>query len=429
MGASIPVRLADLALCESLPTKMPGMQAIFEDGNLEVAAAEGPLSRDASQFVMLRCAHHGRWKPVAVERSSMARRLGPFIRGFPLIAASSAGERCRFLMQQPQVGDTSQVFFRAAGGQDTHMGYLLFVGDTLCERACLTGTPNRWERMEMRPTRFKETWCFHLVNHRSQLPVCFAVNGAGGWSRGTFVRRQATHPGEMVVFSLQDFNEGLAFDEKEASSPVLNTSFLSTDGGPSARNVIDSMARATQSTLARAWALPRLLIQGPNLIGHLGAGLFSSATPRSSLQPSAERRSVALANQAAGLPHSQKKVDKLHPAFELLEGSVADADSGEPLETGTVIRGSRRVEKVRFKTTLDLTDLVRIVKVSVAFMTFTDKSVMGSFVAQQEPHEFAFPEKLVPRTSPSGTYRIQLSFVAANVDEPLYVESSRFRMV
>merc|ERR1712054_691751 len=108
-------------------------------------------------------------------------------------------------------------------------------------------------------------------------------------------------------------------------------------------------------------------------------------------------------------------------------GSVVDAESGETLEAGVVVRGTTRIETVRFKTTMDLKDLERVCVVKVAFMNFTDKLPMGNFDAREEPYEFTFPEKLVPRSSPGGTYKIQLSFVAANVAEPLYLENSKFR--
>lgn len=323
------------------------------------------------------------------------------------------------------------------------MGYLLFVGGTLCERAVLTGGASRWERMEMRRTRFQESWCFHLFNHQSGLPVCFNV--VDGSSQATFVIRRATNPGEMVVFAVQDFKEGMACVKAEKAE-ATSMDLVDASSSQAAHGVLGLMARSTQSAVRQAWALPRLLLRGPNLIGALGAGLFSAGEPvqgasvssfltagststTSLAVPRHSTSSISLAQFDSASSFSNKKVDELHPAFQLLEGSVADARSGEPLEADTVVRGSRRVEKVRFTTTQDLTDVFRVVKVYIALMTFTDKIPMGSFNAREEPHEFTFPEKDIPWTSPPGTYKIRLSFTAANIKGPLYVESSKFRMV
>jgi len=305
----------------------------------------------------------------------------------------------------------------------------------LCERACLSGSASRWERLEMRPTRFNETWCFHLWSHKSGQPVCYPYL-RNGRSREGFVKRQPTFAGEMVIFSLQDFGAAAMEADQQLVAQANEAAPLLEGSQDTSGSVLGWMALSAQSAVARAWALPMALLPGPNLIGTVGGSLFASARS-SAARPSSASRALAAAGEVEDEQSRSTKKAKVDasanytetPAFTLISGSVADAESGEALDAGEVVRGTRRIEKISFQANQDLQDVTRIVKVTFLLMNFTSNVKMGDYAACQEPYEFVFPEQQVPRTSPPGTYGIVLSYVAANMKTPLYTQKTNFRMV
>jgi len=452
---------AQLAIRDGPPPCDTGTLPVWEG-----AAAAGALLQEASLFVRLNFALGDYWHPVAVNRSRREGRFSPMVQGYPLTRANRRDLQCRFLMQQPKVGDPSRIYFRAASGQDTRMGYLLFVHNLLCERANMSGTAGPWERLELRPTRFGEPHCFHIWSHQSQLPVCFAKGGAPG-----FERRRPQQYSEMVVFSLVD----------PEATVVSEVTSLAT--GASSASVTELLPRGISGTVADsafsaalyATTLPRRVLQSSvqtlfvglpsltmrfmstSLLGATGRsssaslgrgsgctssvlGRSSAASQRLSIDATdahavARIRSQAARSSEAGRASSASAASPASAkpalsAFELLGARAQDAESGEVLPTDQVIRGSRRIETVRFQANQDLHDVVRVTRVSFAcIVNTTTRQPMGTFLGRAEPHEHIFPEQHVPMHAPPGTYKIELSYVAANIQGDLFVERTKFKMV
>jgi len=424
-GAEARPQAPQSSLNEDLPPKLDGMMDIWQEGSGAVSAT-GPLSKPDSQFVLLRCERSGRWQSVEVDRSAKKRTCCVFKEGFPLTCGNSASERCRLLMQQPKAGDPTEVYFRGAGGQDPHMGHLLFIGDTLCERACLSGSAGRWERLELRPTRFRESsWCFHLWSHMSGLPVCFADRARikRGF-RGKFVVRRPENEGEMVVFSLQPFPDTESVMEAEAMldgeymDAQSSVDVMTSPQASAPRRVIGWVAGSTTSVVHQLFTLPLRLIPGIGMMapqGHPQGHARWELDEGTSLQEEADDTGRM----------EQGNVT----AFTFLGGSCIDVETGEVVNPKEVVRGTTRKETIKFKVGQDLTDVIRISKVSVFMMKFTDKIELGSYLAREEPYEFTFPEKLVQRAAPGGTYHLSISYVAANMKKPLFSEDVTFLML
>lgn len=468
VAAPTAASAAQLAIRDGPPPCDRGTLRVWEG-----AAAAGALRQDSSQFVQLNFVFGDFWHPVAVNRS---RREGRFVRGYPLTRANRRDLNSRFLMQQPRVGDPSRVYFRAASGQDTRMGYLLFVHNLLCERAKMSGTAGPWERLELRPTRYGDPHCFHMWSHQTQLPVCFATGVLG------FERRRPQKYSDMVVFSIMD-------PEARPPSEVSPISTGSSSGSSTdllPRGISGTVADSAYAAALYATTLPRRVLQSgvetvfyglpsltmrvmsTSLLGATGrassasfgrgSGCTNSMLGRGSppqLASSSQRLSTnesdahavaciaAPGNQAARSSEVCAKLDarstmavttspaSLKPAaFEFLGGTTQDAESGEVVPTDQVIRGSRRIEKVRFQANQDLHDVVRVTRVSFAcIINTTSRQPMGSFLGRAEPHEHIFPEQHVPMHAPPGTYKIELTYVAANIEGDLFVERTKFKMV
>jgi hypothetical protein len=174
-----------------------------------------------------------------------------------------------------------------------------------------------------------------------------------------------------------------------------------------------------QSAVARASAMPRLL-QGM-VMGRIGSVLMSA----SSWSDSARRPEPLMAASSVDI----NQTSPIEQAFTFLGSSAVDADTGEAIDARTVIRGSRRLEHIRFIAHQDLQNVTRIVKVSVAFMKFTKQHDMGDFSVNADPYEVVLPEEAVPRTAPAGTYHLEVQYMASNLVAPLHFEKTKFRMV
>lgn len=145
-----------------------------------------------SAAAVLCCVLDGKWCPVFAERTCHVGMC--LAQGHPLKPSRDYSDLLKLEIINAEFGDPRRIYIRSVD----RGRYLLFLRNTLCERAHVRGTAGAWEKLQLFPTSSDDPHCFHLKGRGSSAAfICFdKVNDC-------FVQGPDTPGCPPVVFAFQ----------------------------------------------------------------------------------------------------------------------------------------------------------------------------------------------------------------------------------
>jgi hypothetical protein len=156
--------------------------------------------------------------------------------------------------------------------------------------------------------------------------------------------------------------------------------------------------------------------------------VVSTSSPVSSL-PIRTNASRMFLIGPRGRPEANSEPSQIQEeAFKKVSSTVRDT-AGNEVKSNTLSRGNPTVETLRLQANSDLIGLTRITRIRLGMINVTEQDVMGDFPKSSEPYEFSFKQACVPRVAPAGEVNAEVTFVASNIEGPLYTEHLKLAIV
>lgn len=281
--------------------------------------------------------------------------------------------------------------------------------------------------MEIRPTGHADNRVFQLWSSQRNWPVCYDSD------RQCLVRRRPGKTATPMTFVMEEFDKSIIAGHAVDDLPFLSCHEEVRDTRVDARSALARMLGCAQRRQLADCGLESLSLE------------HRLSTPIKTLEKIASLDKMALPNPRPCIVDFEKneavwshrssssETSTADPgaehAFQLVEDFQVDQETGERTDSREMVRGSRRIQTIRFRANQDLFDLSCTATCKIGFIKGNITEKLGTFLKREEPYEFCFTEGTVPRRVPAIEFDCNIVLVASNVAGPVFEERWRLKIV